>query len=162
VSGSVDERIAACTRAIQNDPKDTTNLFYRALNYRYDKEDYDRAIADLSEAIRLAPGNSTYRQTRGEAFFQKREYDRAIADLSEPIGFNHKYDQSSPSRGLSSKARGKMERALAALRRPLDQNQDDSTAKKPRAETKKAGKAAKGPAAPATPAPPKKEAVAAP
>ena len=71
ITGSVDERIAACTRAIQNHPKDTTYLFYRGLNYLYDKEDYDRAVADFSEAIRLAPGNPAYRYSRGEAPFPK-------------------------------------------------------------------------------------------
>ena len=55
------------------------------LAYVY-KKDYDRAIADLTQAIRLDPDNEerTY-YSRADLFNRKGDYARAIADMSEFI-----------------------------------------------------------------------------
>jgi len=47
--------------------------------------EYDRAIADYSEAIRLDPKNAGAYSGRGEAYCFKGEYDRAIADFTEAL-----------------------------------------------------------------------------
>jgi tetratricopeptide (TPR) repeat protein len=56
------------------------------------KGDLDRAIADLSEVVRVDPQNEEARQHlaslynhRGVEFGDKEDYDRAIADLSEAV-----------------------------------------------------------------------------
>jgi tetratricopeptide (TPR) repeat protein len=47
--------------------------------------DYDLAIAELSEAIRLDTNYADAYFERGMSYDEKREYDRAIADYSEAI-----------------------------------------------------------------------------
>jgi tetratricopeptide (TPR) repeat protein len=44
---------------------------------------YAQAIADYSEAIRLAPDQPAWLHNRGMAWIELRQYDRAIADFSE-------------------------------------------------------------------------------
>lgn len=51
----------------------------------YEKKEYDRAIEDHSEAIRLEPATAAYFVNRADAFRGKRELDRAIGDYSEAI-----------------------------------------------------------------------------
>jgi tetratricopeptide (TPR) repeat protein len=50
-----------------------------------DIKNWDLAIADLDEAIRLAPKNADYIFGRGFVNILKGDYDRAIADLTEAI-----------------------------------------------------------------------------
>src|SRR5262249_15219124 len=47
--------------------------------------DYDRAIADYSDAIRLIPTNAPAFFARGNAYASKGDPDRAISDFSEAI-----------------------------------------------------------------------------
>ena len=55
----------------------------------YLKGDYDKAIADLTEAIRLSPENPGPRAhflvSRALAYEEKGDYDKAIADDTEAI-----------------------------------------------------------------------------
>jgi tetratricopeptide (TPR) repeat protein len=50
-----------------------------------EKKDYDRAIADYSEALKLQPNNAVIHNNRGTAFHFKKNYDRAIADYDQAI-----------------------------------------------------------------------------
>jgi len=49
--------------------------------------EYDRAIADYNEAIRLKP-QANFLTNRGDAYNDKRDYDRAIADYDRAIALN--------------------------------------------------------------------------
>src|SRR5712671_6569903 len=51
-------------------------------------DDDDKAIVDLTEAIRLDPQNSELYLQRGSIWQQKRENDHAIADYSKAIRLN--------------------------------------------------------------------------
>jgi tetratricopeptide (TPR) repeat protein len=52
------------------------------------KKEYDRAIADFTEAIRLNPNDPLNWFRRGHAWLEKLEYDRAIADWNEATRLN--------------------------------------------------------------------------
>ena len=52
---------------------------------RYVMGDYDRAIADYDEAIRLNGNLAVAYNNRGAAYNAKRDYDHAIADLNQAI-----------------------------------------------------------------------------
>ena len=54
------------------------------------KEEYDKAIADYNEAIRLDPKDAAAYDNRGNAWQAKGEYDKAIADYNEAIRLDPK------------------------------------------------------------------------
>jgi formylglycine-generating enzyme required for sulfatase activity len=56
-----------------------------APDYRAEKGEYDKAIADCTEAIRLDPKHVEAYHNRGVAYWNKGEYDKAIADFTEAI-----------------------------------------------------------------------------
>jgi tetratricopeptide (TPR) repeat protein len=53
-----------------------------------DKKDYDHAIADFSDAIRINAQDAGALYNRGNAWYNKKDYDRAIADYDEAIRIN--------------------------------------------------------------------------
>ena len=59
-------------------------LRYRGLAH-FAKQDYDRAIADYTDAIWRAREDVSLLQYRAKAYEKKAQYDRAIADYSEAI-----------------------------------------------------------------------------
>ena len=50
--------------------------------------DYDKEIADCTEAIRLNPKDDTAYSNRGGAYGLKGDYDKAIADCTKAIRLN--------------------------------------------------------------------------
>jgi tetratricopeptide (TPR) repeat protein len=51
----------------------------------YDNGDWDKAIADLTEAIRLDPNDAIAYYNRGILYYKKNDCDSAIADYTEAI-----------------------------------------------------------------------------
>ena len=49
------------------------------------RHDYDAAIADLTRACELAPGESSYFYLRGMTYWHKGDADQALADLDQAI-----------------------------------------------------------------------------
>jgi tetratricopeptide (TPR) repeat protein len=86
-----DKKIASCSRVIAGNTENAAN---RSHAYRsrgaayYNKNDYDRAIADFSEAMKLdpnivPPSFALAYHRRGFAYVEKKDYDLAIADHGE-------------------------------------------------------------------------------
>ena len=61
---SGDQAIAACDRAIQQNPRDANAFYNRGIEWRA-KGDNDRAIADYNDAIRLNPKDAIAFYNRG-------------------------------------------------------------------------------------------------
>ena len=67
-------------------PEVRRRLLQPAASPGSDKKEYDKAIADYNEAIRLDPeGRRSPYYNRGYAWYDKKEYDKAIADYNEAI-----------------------------------------------------------------------------
>jgi len=79
---------------------------------RYEKRDYDGAIADYNEAIRLDPNYAAY-NNRGLARYDKKDYDGAIADYYEAIRLNPNYAAAYNNRGLARYDKGDYDSAIA-------------------------------------------------
>jgi tetratricopeptide (TPR) repeat protein len=79
------EAVAACDRLIKRNPRDADAYFKRGTYYAVGEDgvagnDYDRAIADFTLAIRLNPNKFEYYAARGDAYATKGDPDRAVAD----------------------------------------------------------------------------------
>ena len=83
------------------------------------KREYDEAIADLTEAIRLEPNFSTYFSNRGRTYNAKKEFDRAIVDLNESIRLNPANPFPYWNRAISYENKRERDRALADWRTTL-------------------------------------------
>jgi len=83
-----DEAIAACTRAISSGNLHDHDLAVEYYNrgVRYAKDgDYDHAIADYTEAIRLDPKYADAYGNRGNAYRDKHDLDRAITEYNKAL-----------------------------------------------------------------------------
>ena len=103
--------IEACSRAITSGKIKgrTLSLLYTNRGVEYGlKKDFERAIADHDQAIKLDPKNSLAFNNRGNAHGDKREFDRAIADYDQAIKLNPKYAAAYYNRGLAKQKKGDM------------------------------------------------------
>jgi tetratricopeptide (TPR) repeat protein len=117
VKGAGDERISACTRIIalaRRAGRSIPSAYYNRANAYYDdKRDYDRAIADYAQVIRLDPKHAFAYSYRGSAYRHKGEYDRAIADFDQAIKLDPKLVYAYNNRGNVYFLKGEYERAIA-------------------------------------------------
>ena len=77
------------------------------------KRDYDKAIADYGEVIRLNPKNVKARCDRACAYLDKDENDKAIADYDEAIRLDPKCGLAYYSRGYAYGKKGDYDKAIA-------------------------------------------------
>jgi len=121
-----DDSIAACTRLIASKELQGGDLAQvyrsRALNYTLFKGDYDRAIADFTEAIRLDPNSPVAHAVRGASFVRKGDYDRALVDLNEARRLDPKNASVHNAFGVCYNAKGDHDRALSALNEAIRLN----------------------------------------
>jgi lipoprotein NlpI len=113
---SPDLAISGCTAFIHSGRENRKNLA-AAFNNRGiaydDKKDFDRALADYNEAIRLNPKDAHAFNNRGVAYDNKKEYDRAIADYDAAIRLNSKLAAAFNNRGNAYRAKKDYDRAIA-------------------------------------------------
>jgi tetratricopeptide (TPR) repeat protein len=83
------------------------------------KHDYDRAIADYSEVIRIDPKTAVAYDNRGLSYFAKGDVDRAIADYSDAIRIDPKFANALVHRGNAYYGKTDHDRALADLSEAL-------------------------------------------
>lgn len=130
-TGTADERIAACNRAIKSgrlSDADLASTYYnRGIEWR-GKREYDRAIADYTQALRLNPKHASAYINRGIAWRDKREYDQAIADYTEAIRLDPKYASAYNNRGNAWSDKRDFDRAIADYTEAIKLNPDYASA----------------------------------
>ena len=108
--------IAACTRLIESGQfagHDLAVFHYdRGIAHKNNK-DFDRAISDYSEAIRLDPNYAHAYLNRGVLLADKREIDRAIADFGAAIRLDPKEKLGYKNRAAIYKIKRDWDRAIA-------------------------------------------------
>jgi len=65
--------------------------FHRAVAY-FTMKDYDRAIADINEAIKVAPDKPIYYSVRSAIYCERGDYVRAWEDIQKCIQLGGKPD----------------------------------------------------------------------
>jgi tetratricopeptide (TPR) repeat protein len=111
-------RIVGCTALIQAGQDTTGNLstIYNNRGTAYtSKGDYDRAIQDFNEAIRLSPNYAYTYRNRGIDYHEKGDYDNAIQDYNEAIRLNPNYTSVYALRGDTYNGKGDYDRAIHDL-----------------------------------------------
>lgn len=98
------------------------------------KRDYDQAIADFSEAIRLSPRYRSAYVNRASAWYNQREYDKSIADYDQAILLDPKDFATHFNRALNWNAKGQYEQAIADYTKAIDIDPRSATAYKSRAQ----------------------------
>src|SRR6516162_10540792 len=110
-----DQTIAGCTRVIQSgreNQRDLASAYYnRGLAYGH-KGDFDRAIRDFDQAIKINPNYVEALYSRGLTYSNKGLWDRAIQDYDEAIKLNPNYVRAISNRGSAYLAKRQYDRAI--------------------------------------------------
>lgn len=88
--------------------------FDRAGEY-FDRDDWDKAIAEYDIAIRLDPTYADAFGNRGGAYAEKSDYDHALADLTEALRLNPKLEFALANRAVVLSQQGKNDAAIVDL-----------------------------------------------
>jgi tetratricopeptide (TPR) repeat protein len=110
--------LGGCNKASPPDPTDEAQIHgargYAARGTDWlNKKEYDKAIADFDQAIRLDPKFAPAYHNRGLAWWHQKEYDRAIADYSEAIRLDPKDAAAYYNRGNAWSDKKEYDKALA-------------------------------------------------
>jgi tetratricopeptide (TPR) repeat protein len=102
--GGPDLRIGGCTALIQGGRETDQNLS-KVFNIRGDayrnKGNYDQAIQDFDQALRLVPNDADSFYNRGSAYLERKDYDRAIQDSDQALRLNPNDTGAFTNRGLA-------------------------------------------------------------
>lgn len=103
---------------IPPDPESIDSYFERG-NSHLAKGEFDKAIANFSEVIRLDPKNEFAYCNRGSLYGRLGELDKSIADLTEAIKLNPKQAIAYFGLGHSHVEKGELDKALADYTRAI-------------------------------------------
>ena len=95
------------------DPERIAAAYNNRANALSEKGDYDRAIADYDEAVKLDHNLATAYYNRGNAYAEKGDNDHAIADYTEAIRLDPNYGYAYMDRGNVLDDSGQAARAFA-------------------------------------------------
>ena len=108
------ERFRTTMKRSGSNPNHANAFSNRGITYGR-KGDYDRAIENYDEAIRLNPNHANALYNRGNAFKHKRDYDRAAQDYDHVIRLNPKHADAYSNRGLVRFYQGQFTAAVPDL-----------------------------------------------
>jgi tetratricopeptide (TPR) repeat protein len=117
--------------AANANPTDARSYYNRGITH-WEKKEYDKAIADLTEAIRLGPNDSAMLimayLNRGVAYSEKKEYDKAIADYTEIIRRDPNDVEAYFRRGTAYYDKGDYDRAIADYTKTISLSPNETAA----------------------------------
>ncbi|TMK10002.1 MAG: tetratricopeptide repeat protein, partial [Alphaproteobacteria bacterium] len=112
---SPDIQVDGCT-ALINSSAQTPQSLVIAYNNRGNaytaKGEYDRAVQDYDQSIKLDPNYARAFNNRGVAYQKKGEYDRAIEDFDASIKLNPDYASAFANRAQTYLNKGEYARAV--------------------------------------------------
>ena len=97
----------------------TPRLFYDRGGGDYAKREFDRAVADYSQAIARNPKYAAAFNNRGDAYVIKGDVDPAIADFSQAIALDPNNPVPLNDRGYAYALKGDYDRAIADLNQAI-------------------------------------------
>ena len=109
-------RISACTAVTEGSRysgKDLAWAYDNRGNAYLENKDYDHAVDDFNEAVRLNPKDTIGYDGRGLAYVSKNDYDRGIADFNKAMQIDPKFKWAYSNRGRVYRIKGDYDRAIA-------------------------------------------------
>jgi len=109
-------------REVKRNPKEASSYNEHGMA-KYDKGDFDGAIADYTRAIELDPTFAGAYYNRGLAKKQKSDFDGAIADYNRVIEMNPnnpQYARAYCDRGVAKRRKGDLDGAISDYNRTLE------------------------------------------
>jgi Flp pilus assembly protein TadD len=88
--------------------------------------DYDKAIEEFNQALRLNPNYAEAYSNRGAAWGATGDYDKAIEDFSEAIRLNPDYANAYYNRGITWGTKGDYDKAIEDYSQALRLNPGDA------------------------------------
>jgi len=119
--------LAPCTRALQSNQLSEASLvvtFINRGNAYQNKSDYDKAIQDYDQAIRLDSGSALAFNNRGSAYLHKGVYDRAIQDYDEAIRLDGTSAPAFNNRGRANHFKEKYSEAITDYDQAIELDPD--------------------------------------
>jgi tetratricopeptide (TPR) repeat protein len=119
---SGDVAIAACTRAINSRQYKGVKLAQLYVNRGAEwdnKGEFDKELADLSEAIKHDVSQAAIYKNRATVYRKRGELERAITDYTTAVGLDPKYTAAFTSRGLAYEEKKDFANAKADYRAAL-------------------------------------------
>ena len=113
---SLENVIKACTEIIdaKHEPRDRLAMAFNNRGYAYTRgSQYDRAMADLDQSIRLDPRDPLAYNNRGYAWSRQNQHERAVSDFSRAIDLEPTYSAAFNNRCWSRAILGALTEALA-------------------------------------------------
>jgi tetratricopeptide (TPR) repeat protein len=112
---AADQNIEACNRILEdrNEAENRAMALRNRCGIYYTKNDYDHALADCNQAIKMEPQSKIAYNRRGLVWYSKGDNDRAIADFDQAIRIDPQFAYALFNRGLAWRAKGDNRRADA-------------------------------------------------
>ncbi len=79
----------------------SSEFYYQQGLSEYKNKDYNKAITDYSEAIRLNPSYTLAYNNRGKAYSALKQYDKAISDCNDAIRIDPNHAKAYNTRGIA-------------------------------------------------------------
>ncbi len=106
---------------VVNVPKElNAKDYYNQGNAKYDLKDYQGAIADFNQAIKLDPNFASAYFNRGLAKYELKDYEGEIADYNMAIKLDSNYANAYNNRGVAHKNLGNKTQAISDFQKAAE------------------------------------------
>jgi tetratricopeptide (TPR) repeat protein len=109
---SSERKISELEKKIANGQQNAENYYRLGIEY-YLKKEYDKAIENLTEAIKLEPDNAKYYNERGKNYGWLKDFEKAVADHSKAIELEPDNAKYYNSRGINYNWLNEYEESIA-------------------------------------------------
>ena len=107
--------------------KDAAFYVNRGLAH-YNKGQYDEAISDYTEALKINPRYAETYVNRGTAYYSKGQFDQAISDCTEALKINPRLAEAYFNRGTAYGNKDQYDEAISDFTKGLEINPRDADA----------------------------------
>jgi serine/threonine protein kinase len=109
----VNELIQGWKQADEKARKENARAYYKRGFAWIDKGEYDNAIRELNEAVRLDGENARFYYERGLARAYKGDHEKELSDFSEAIRLDPRFAPAYNCRGLAWRTRQEFDKAIS-------------------------------------------------